>query len=136
MSTMHTDAFLSTREDKKPRMILDYNSTKEGVDNLDKITATYSCQRKTARWPLLSESWQKTVFLTAFCPGHIEDKKVVGILGLMLFRIMSQSLLELDIGEFGICAVGELPLMTVLALSRDYGMGVVDLTANDFPSYS
>lgn len=53
MSTMHTDASLSTREDMKPQMILDYNSTKGGVDNLDKVTATYSCQRKTARWPLV-----------------------------------------------------------------------------------
>nr|XP_054602931.1 piggyBac transposable element-derived protein 4-like [Nothobranchius furzeri] len=53
MSTIHTDASLSTREDKKPQMILDYNSTKGGVDNLDKVTATYSCQRKTARWPLV-----------------------------------------------------------------------------------
>ncbi|XP_053351170.1 piggyBac transposable element-derived protein 4-like [Clarias gariepinus] len=53
MSTMHTDASLTTREDKKPQMILDYNSTKGGVDNLDKVTATYSCQRKTARWPLV-----------------------------------------------------------------------------------
>nr|XP_046255654.1 piggyBac transposable element-derived protein 4-like [Scatophagus argus] len=53
MSTMHTDASLSTREDMKPQMILDYNSTKGGVDNLDKVTATYSCQRKTACWPLV-----------------------------------------------------------------------------------
>ncbi|XP_062864594.1 piggyBac transposable element-derived protein 4-like [Trichomycterus rosablanca] len=53
MSTMHKDASLSTREDMKPQMILDYNSTKGGVDNLDKVIATYSCQRKTARWPLV-----------------------------------------------------------------------------------
>ncbi|KAL7872276.1 hypothetical protein SRHO_G00072590 [Serrasalmus rhombeus] len=53
MSTMHKDASLSTREDMKPQMILDYNSTKGGVDNLDKVTATYSCQRKTAHWPLV-----------------------------------------------------------------------------------
>ena len=32
---------------------MDYNSTKGVVDNLDKVTATYSCQRKTARWPLV-----------------------------------------------------------------------------------
>ncbi|KAM6960634.1 mucin-5B-like [Aplochiton taeniatus] len=50
---MHKDASLSTRENLKPQMILDYNSTKGGVDNLDKVTATYSCQRKTARWPLV-----------------------------------------------------------------------------------
>ncbi|KAL7866079.1 hypothetical protein SRHO_G00113260 [Serrasalmus rhombeus] len=53
MSTMHKDASLSTREDMKPQMILDYNSMKGGVDNLDKVTATYSCQRTTARWPLV-----------------------------------------------------------------------------------
>lgn len=50
---MHTGASLSTREDKKPQMILDYNSTKGEVDNLDKVGAAYSCQRKTARWLLV-----------------------------------------------------------------------------------
>ncbi|XP_072513072.1 polymeric immunoglobulin receptor-like [Salminus brasiliensis] len=54
MSTMHKDTSLSTREDMKLQMILEYNSTKGGVDNLDKVTATYSCQRKTAHWPLRS----------------------------------------------------------------------------------
>ncbi|XP_061878322.1 piggyBac transposable element-derived protein 4-like [Entelurus aequoreus] len=53
MSTMHKDAQLSTREDKKPQMVLDYNATKGGVDNLDKVTGTYSCRRMTARWPLV-----------------------------------------------------------------------------------
>nr|XP_055053772.1 piggyBac transposable element-derived protein 4-like [Misgurnus anguillicaudatus] len=53
MSTMHRDASLSARNDLKPEMVLDYNSTKGGVDNLDKVTSAYSCQRKTARWPLV-----------------------------------------------------------------------------------
>ncbi|XP_039550046.1 piggyBac transposable element-derived protein 4-like, partial [Pimephales promelas] len=53
MSTMHKDAVLSDREDRKPQMVLDYNETKGGVDNLDKVTATYSCRRMTARWPLV-----------------------------------------------------------------------------------
>ncbi|XP_056102977.1 piggyBac transposable element-derived protein 4-like [Rhinichthys klamathensis goyatoka] len=52
MSTMHKDAAVSDREDRKPIMILDYNATKGGVDNLDKIVATYTCARKTARWPM------------------------------------------------------------------------------------
>lgn len=43
LSTMHKDAALSTREDKKTQMVLDYNETEAGVDNLDKTTATYSC---------------------------------------------------------------------------------------------
>lgn len=34
MSTMHIDASLSIREDMKPQMILDFNSTKGGLDNL------------------------------------------------------------------------------------------------------
>ena len=53
MSTMHKDAVLSTREDRKPQKVLDYNKTKGGVDNLDKVTASYSCRRMTARWPLV-----------------------------------------------------------------------------------
>ncbi|XP_039618136.1 piggyBac transposable element-derived protein 4-like [Polypterus senegalus] len=52
LSTFHKDAQVSDRVDKKPVMILDHNRNKGGVDNLDKVTATYSCQRKTARWPL------------------------------------------------------------------------------------
>ncbi|KAL1251677.1 hypothetical protein QQF64_019473 [Cirrhinus molitorella] len=53
MSTMHRDASVSARIDRKPEMILDYNATKGGVDNLDKVTSAYSCQRKTARWPMV-----------------------------------------------------------------------------------
>ena len=53
MSTMHKDAALSARKDMKPQIIMDYNSTKGGVDNLDKVTATYSCQPMTAHWPLV-----------------------------------------------------------------------------------
>ncbi|KAI7805227.1 putative piggyBac transposable element-derived protein 4-like [Triplophysa rosa] len=53
MSTLHKYATLSSSEDRKPQIILDYNATKGGVDNLDKVTATYSCQRMTACWPLV-----------------------------------------------------------------------------------
>ncbi|XP_026164326.1 piggyBac transposable element-derived protein 4-like [Mastacembelus armatus] len=53
MSTMHKDAVLSTREDRKPQMFLDYNKTRGRGDYLDKVTATYSCRRMTARWPLV-----------------------------------------------------------------------------------
>ncbi|KAJ8405688.1 hypothetical protein AAFF_G00316680 [Aldrovandia affinis] len=53
MSTLHKDAEVSVREDQKPTMVLDYNGTKGGVDNLDKVTACYSTKRMTARWPLV-----------------------------------------------------------------------------------
>ncbi|XP_053175982.1 piggyBac transposable element-derived protein 4-like [Scomber japonicus] len=52
MSTLHRDTAVSTAEDKKPQIILDYNRNKGGVDNLDKVTSVYSCKRMTARWPL------------------------------------------------------------------------------------
>ncbi|XP_056155945.1 piggyBac transposable element-derived protein 4-like [Lampris incognitus] len=52
MSTLYNNAAVSSGEDKKPNIILDYNSNKGGVDNLDKVTGTYTCQRKTVRWPL------------------------------------------------------------------------------------
>lgn len=39
-------------ESKKPHMILDYNSTKGGVDGLDEKCAKFSCSRRTRRWPM------------------------------------------------------------------------------------
>lgn len=53
MSTLHKDAAVSSGSDKKPTIILDYNKNKGGVDNLDKLTATYTCQRMTRRWPMV-----------------------------------------------------------------------------------
>ncbi|XP_052423857.1 piggyBac transposable element-derived protein 4 isoform X5 [Carassius gibelio] len=53
MSTFHRDVKVSNKDHKKPEIILDYNHTKGGVDNLDKLVATYTCQRKTSRWPMV-----------------------------------------------------------------------------------
>ncbi|KAK7140748.1 hypothetical protein R3I94_013126 [Phoxinus phoxinus] len=52
LSTLHRDASVSSRDDKKPTIILDYNKSK-GVDNLEKMVATYTCKRKTVRWPMV-----------------------------------------------------------------------------------
>lgn len=52
MSTLHKDAQISSRKDGKPEMILDYSATKGRMDNLDKVTVSYSCKSMTARWPL------------------------------------------------------------------------------------
>jgi len=48
--TMHHDS--ATEEDRKPQVILHYNSTKGGVDNMDKMATSYSCRRKNKRWPM------------------------------------------------------------------------------------
>ncbi|XP_052379270.1 piggyBac transposable element-derived protein 4-like [Oncorhynchus keta] len=53
LSTLHTEAQVSDRRDRKPALVLDYNCNKGGVDNLDKVVSTYSCRRMTARWPLV-----------------------------------------------------------------------------------
>ncbi|KAL6455523.1 hypothetical protein MHYP_G00360630 [Metynnis hypsauchen] len=52
MSTLHKEAAVSSGSDKKSIIILDYNKNKGGVDALDKLTATYTCQRMTRRWPM------------------------------------------------------------------------------------
>lgn len=41
------------RVDRRPVIILENNKFKGGVDNLGKVTDTYSCERKTACWPLV-----------------------------------------------------------------------------------
>lgn len=54
MSTVHKDAVLS-REDnktKKTKMALAATRQRGGFNNLDKVTATYSCRCIAARWPL------------------------------------------------------------------------------------
>ncbi|XP_072384675.1 uncharacterized protein [Diabrotica undecimpunctata] len=37
----------------KPKIIIDYNNTKKGVDVVDKLCAAYNCARATRRWPMV-----------------------------------------------------------------------------------
>ncbi|KAL1020716.1 hypothetical protein UPYG_G00003720 [Umbra pygmaea] len=53
MSTLHRDGRISGMEHQKPEMIMNYNATKGGVDNMDKLVTAYSCKRRTLRWPLV-----------------------------------------------------------------------------------
>ncbi|KAM4036366.1 LOW QUALITY PROTEIN: piggyBac transposable element-derived protein 4-like [Anomaloglossus baeobatrachus] len=53
MSTMHHDSKISNRDDRKPDIILEYNATKGAVDTLDQLIGTYTCKRKTNRWPMV-----------------------------------------------------------------------------------
>lgn len=50
LSSMHHDK-CNDEEGEKPEIILFYNSTKNGVDGLDKMCSNYSCIRRTKRWP-------------------------------------------------------------------------------------
>lgn len=51
LSTMH-DCEATDEETGKPLINADYNSTKGGVDTVDKMCAAYSTARQTRRWPL------------------------------------------------------------------------------------
>lgn len=53
LSTLHHDKEISDRIDRKPKMILDYNATKDAVDTLDQLLSTYTCKRKTNGWPVI-----------------------------------------------------------------------------------
>ncbi|XP_034533127.1 piggyBac transposable element-derived protein 4-like [Notolabrus celidotus] len=52
LSTKHRRPVVNRDDKKKPEIITDYNSCKGAVDTLDKLVGTYSCHRKTRRWPL------------------------------------------------------------------------------------
>ncbi|KAM3601541.1 uncharacterized protein V6R79_014643 [Siganus canaliculatus] len=52
LSTKHRAPEISSGEKRKPQMIVDYNSCKGGVDTMDKMISTYTCSRRTRRWPL------------------------------------------------------------------------------------
>lgn len=54
LSTMHDDkAVDDSSVKKKPEMIQYYNKTKGGVDTMDQMVRTYSCKRRTQRWPMV-----------------------------------------------------------------------------------
>lgn len=50
LSSKHNESEIGQKN--KPEVIHFYNRTKGGVDVLDHMCATYSCSRKTRRWPL------------------------------------------------------------------------------------
>lgn len=52
LSTLHHDSKIQDNQAKKPNIIEYYNSTKAGVDTLDQLVGTYTCKRKTCRWPV------------------------------------------------------------------------------------
>ena len=52
LSTMHHDKAVDGPK-QKPEIILHYNSTKSGVDNMDHLACVYSCKRKINRWPMV-----------------------------------------------------------------------------------
>ena len=53
LSTMHAlPDISSTSCEKKPQVILYYNSTKSGVDILDRMVRTNTSKRMTRRWPV------------------------------------------------------------------------------------
>ena len=50
--SLHRDQEIVDEEKKKPEIILYYNNTKSGVYRMDQMVQTYSCKRKTKRWPM------------------------------------------------------------------------------------
>lgn len=52
LSTLHSTGEVDAKTNK-PKIILDYNRTKSGVDTLDHLVRLYPCKRKTLRWPMV-----------------------------------------------------------------------------------
>ena len=52
LSTMHSQPVIAATSDKKSEIILYYNSTKGGIDILDRMVRTYTCKKMTKRWPV------------------------------------------------------------------------------------
>lgn len=72
-SSHHTEAV--DDKTKKPIMIVDYNHSKGGVDEIDKKCSIYSSSRKTRRWPMaifyriLDLAGTNAFVLYESCPG-------------------------------------------------------------------
>lgn len=52
VSSQYDNAGINEQKEQKLTVIKDYDVTKFGVDNSDKLICVYSCSQRTARWPL------------------------------------------------------------------------------------
>ena len=52
-STLHKRKDVISDIDQKPRIILEYNKTKGGVDSVYKKIVCHTCKRKAKRWPVI-----------------------------------------------------------------------------------
>ena len=57
LSSAHYCPSIDEQPPFKPKMILDYNKSKGGVDTFDQCIKNYSCKRTTNRWPLSLIYW-------------------------------------------------------------------------------
>ena len=57
LSSVHYSPSIDEQPPFKPKMILDYNKSKGGVDTFDQCIKNYSCKRTTNRWPLSLFYW-------------------------------------------------------------------------------
>lgn len=53
ISTLHHDATIDVQMKNKPEVILHYNGTKSGVDNMDHLATMHTTRRKINRWPMV-----------------------------------------------------------------------------------
>ncbi|XP_063324172.1 piggyBac transposable element-derived protein 4-like [Pelmatolapia mariae] len=52
LSSKHRTPGICDGPKRKPHIIRNYNKSKRGVDKLDQAVSTYTCRRRTRRWPL------------------------------------------------------------------------------------
>lgn len=68
----HSEEIGETSRFKKPKVILDYNKLKAGVDTFNKIVRNYTCKRKTDRWPMtIFYNMLDAAAFAAFCQTEI-----------------------------------------------------------------
>lgn len=81
MGMLHRDGKLSVQEHQKPESIMDCDTTKEGVENMDKLETVYSCKRRTICWSLVIlfniSAYNAAVIWTALNP-HRNTKEIRG----------------------------------------------------------
>ena len=53
LSTLYRDGRICGQDYQKTEIVMDYNATKGGVKNMDKLVIAYSCKRRTLHWPLV-----------------------------------------------------------------------------------
>ena len=65
LSSSHSGLQTFPEKANKPKLILDYNCGKKGVDKFDENVQMFTCRRRTVRWPLLI--FFNALDVAAFC---------------------------------------------------------------------
>ena len=90
LSSLHSGMQTVPEMTNKPKLILDYNYRKKGVDKFDKNVEMFTCHQKTVQWPL--PIFSNALDVAAFCAYLLFKKDECKVLRKVFSKNVSKQL--------------------------------------------